>query len=100
VKTYTSPDLPLPALGRPGFCRSPSPALVIGAGPVGLTVAIDLAQRGVSVVVLDDDGVTPEKRASSVYILSQIGRVIEVVEIETRLKELEQRALPAPNGGR
>jgi len=29
--------------------------VVVGAGPVGLTVAIDLATRGVDVVVLDDD---------------------------------------------
>ncbi len=28
---------------------------VVGAGPVGLTIAIDLAQRGVPVVLLDDD---------------------------------------------
>jgi len=31
------------------------PVVVVGAGPVGLTLAIDLAQRGVPVVVLDDD---------------------------------------------
>ncbi len=31
------------------------PVIVVGAGPVGLTVAIDLAQRGLPVVVLDDD---------------------------------------------
>ncbi|TNC05239.1 FAD-dependent oxidoreductase [Methylobacterium terricola] len=31
------------------------PVVVIGAGPVGLTCAIDLATRGVPVVVLDDD---------------------------------------------
>ncbi|MGQ3031370.1 MAG: FAD-dependent oxidoreductase, partial [Ferrovibrionaceae bacterium] len=31
------------------------PVVVVGAGPVGLTMAIDLAQRGVTVVVLDDD---------------------------------------------
>ncbi|WP_407529471.1 FAD-dependent oxidoreductase [Methylobacterium oryzisoli] len=31
------------------------PVVVIGAGPVGLTCAIDLAQRGVPVVVLDED---------------------------------------------
>ena len=31
------------------------PVIVIGAGPVGLCTAIDLAQRGVPVVVLDDD---------------------------------------------
>jgi len=29
--------------------------VVIGAGPVGLTTAIDLAQRGIPVLVLDDD---------------------------------------------
>ncbi len=31
------------------------PVIVVGAGPVGLTAAIELAQRGVPVVVLDDD---------------------------------------------
>src|SRR6201989_3134730 len=29
--------------------------VVVGAGPVGLSLAIDLAQRGQSVVLLDDD---------------------------------------------
>src|SRR4051794_15199825 len=31
------------------------PVAVVGAGPVGLSLAIDLAQRGVPVVVLDND---------------------------------------------
>lgn len=31
------------------------PVVVVGAGPVGLSLAIDLAQRGVPVVVLDND---------------------------------------------
>jgi 3-(3-hydroxy-phenyl)propionate hydroxylase len=31
------------------------PVVVVGAGPVGLSLAIDLAQRGVRVVVLDND---------------------------------------------
>ncbi len=31
------------------------PVVVIGAGPVGLTLAIDLAQRGTPVVLLDND---------------------------------------------
>src|SRR3954470_1642748 len=31
------------------------PVIVVGAGPVGLCLAIDLAQRGVPVVLLDND---------------------------------------------
>lgn len=30
------------------------PVVVVGAGPAGLTAALDLAQRGVPVVLLDD----------------------------------------------
>ncbi|BDB27736.1 FAD-dependent oxidoreductase [Cupriavidus sp. TA19] len=38
-----------------GAARAVRPVAVVGAGPVGLAAAIDLAQRGVPVVVLDDD---------------------------------------------
>jgi len=31
------------------------PVVVVGAGPVGLTMAIDLAQQGIAVVLLDND---------------------------------------------
>ncbi|MET0187043.1 MAG: FAD-dependent oxidoreductase [Achromobacter sp.] len=34
---------------------APHPVVVVGAGPVGLTAAIDLAQQGIKVVLLDDD---------------------------------------------
>ena len=33
------------------------PVVIVGAGPVGLAAAIDFAQRGVGVVVLDDDDI-------------------------------------------
>ncbi len=55
------------------------PVVVVGAGPVGLAAAIDLAQSGVPVVVLDDDdtvsvgsrGVCYAKR--TLEILDRIG---------------------------
>ena len=40
-----------PAAAQPGR----HPVVVVGAGPVGLATAIDLAQNGVPVVLLDDD---------------------------------------------
>jgi 3-(3-hydroxy-phenyl)propionate hydroxylase len=54
--TYTAPVYPYvpsaeQATGQPAHHK----VVVIGAGPVGLTAALDLAARGVSVVVLDDN---------------------------------------------
>ncbi len=61
----TGPPAPAPAPGQPpvpGCRRSPDqdaatparhPVVVVGAGPVGLALAIDLAQHGVPVVLLD-----------------------------------------------
>src|SRR5579864_7760719 len=39
---------------RNGADYSEYPVVIVGAGPVGLSLAIDLAQRGQSVVLLDD----------------------------------------------
>jgi 3-(3-hydroxy-phenyl)propionate hydroxylase len=39
---------------RTGADAAQYPVVVVGAGPVGLSLAIDLAQRGVAVVLLDD----------------------------------------------
>jgi 3-(3-hydroxy-phenyl)propionate hydroxylase len=55
MKTYANPVFPYlrPAeLDAPGARR---PVVIVGAGPVGLAAAIDLGQRGVPVVVLDED---------------------------------------------
>jgi 3-(3-hydroxy-phenyl)propionate hydroxylase len=43
---------PSPDQGRARPARHP--LIIVGAGPVGLTLAIDLAQRGIRVVLLDD----------------------------------------------
>lgn len=43
-----------PDQDRPGPCAAEYPVVVVGAGPVGLSLAIDLAQRGQHVVLLDD----------------------------------------------
>ncbi|CAJ0741423.1 FAD-dependent oxidoreductase [Ralstonia mannitolilytica] len=40
---------------QPGCTAEARPVVIVGAGPVGLATAIDLAQQGVPVVVLDDD---------------------------------------------
>jgi 3-(3-hydroxy-phenyl)propionate hydroxylase len=44
---------------RPAECHSPDvahrPVIVVGGGPVGLTIAIDLARQGTPVLLLDDD---------------------------------------------
>jgi 3-(3-hydroxy-phenyl)propionate hydroxylase len=43
-----------PDQDRPGGNMAEHPVIVVGAGPVGLSLVIDLAQRGQQVVLLDD----------------------------------------------
>jgi 3-(3-hydroxy-phenyl)propionate hydroxylase len=43
-----------PDQDRPGQNPAEHPVVIVGAGPVGLSLAIDLAQRGQNVVLLDD----------------------------------------------
>ncbi len=55
MKTYVNPvySYARPVeFDRPGARR---PVVIVGAGPVGLASAIDLGQRGVPVVVVDED---------------------------------------------
>ena len=57
LSTYTYPRY---AYRRAAELDAPGPAqrhpvVVVGAGPVGLAAAIDLAQQGLSVVLLDED---------------------------------------------
>ena len=56
LKTYTWPRYAsgrAPELDRPGVRRVP--LVVVGAGPVGLSAAIDAALRGLPAVLLDED---------------------------------------------
>ena len=55
MKTYTQPVYPY--IKPAEFSGSPQhwPVIVAGAGPVGLTAAIDLALHGIDVLVLDED---------------------------------------------
>ena len=57
LSTYTYPRY---AYRRPAELDTPGsiqrhPVVVVGAGPVGLAAAIDLAQQGLPVLLLDDD---------------------------------------------
>ena len=55
MKTYTQPVYPYIKPAELGGSPHHWPVIVAGAGPVGLTAAIDLALRGIDVLVLDED---------------------------------------------
>lgn len=44
-----------PCREQSGAEQARYPVIVVGAGPVGLATAIDIAQQGVPVVLVDDD---------------------------------------------
>jgi 3-(3-hydroxy-phenyl)propionate hydroxylase len=87
LNTYTWPRFaarPAPELGEPGVRRVP--LVIVGAGPVGLSAAIDAALRGLAVVLIDDDdtvsigsrGVCHAKR--TLEILDRLGIASRVVD--------------------
>jgi 3-(3-hydroxy-phenyl)propionate hydroxylase len=55
MKTYTQPVYPYAKPAEVAGAPHHWPVIVAGAGPVGLTAAIDLALRGIDVLVLDED---------------------------------------------
>ena len=90
MKTYVNPTYPYRRHADQGTADAGTPVhhpvIVIGAGPVGLCTAIDLAQRGTPVVLLDDDRtVSVGSRAvcyakRSLEILDRLGCGEPVVE--------------------
>ena len=48
------------------------PVVIIGAGPIGLTAALDCAQRGIAVVLIDDNWVTLQRLGSLFLALNVI----------------------------
>ncbi len=56
LKTYDYPEFAYrPSADQESGLIRRHPVIIVGAGPVGLTAAIDLAGQGVAVVVLDED---------------------------------------------
>jgi len=55
LKTYTNPVYGYRRAPELGGTTRHCGVVVVGAGPVGLAAAIDLAQQGIPVLVLDDD---------------------------------------------
>jgi 3-(3-hydroxy-phenyl)propionate hydroxylase len=55
MKTYANPVYAYRKSSDEAGASKRRPVVVAGAGPVGLAAAIDLAQRGIPVVVVDDD---------------------------------------------
>src|SRR5690242_1917901 len=55
MKTYRNPVYPARKLDAGVAHGARTPVVVVGAGPVGLVAAIDLAQRDIPVVLLDED---------------------------------------------
>lgn len=55
MATYEYPRYPYHRPGFTGGVAPAAPVVIVGGGQVGLTMALDLAQRGVGCVLLDED---------------------------------------------
>lgn len=86
MKSYTNPVFEyLPSPDQSASRPVHHPVVIVGAGPVGLTTAADLAQQGVPVVLLDDDDTVSAGSRAVCYakrtleILDRLGCGEEVV---------------------
>ena len=86
MKTYTNPIYPYVRCADQDRSGIHHPVVVVGAGPVGLALAIDLATQGIPAVVLDDDDtVSVGSRAicyakRSLDILDRLGIAQRIVD--------------------
>ncbi|HUH93169.1 MAG TPA: FAD-dependent oxidoreductase [Casimicrobiaceae bacterium] len=86
MKTYAPPVYPYRKPAELAGSPRRWPVIVVGAGPVGLVAAIDFAQRGVDVLLLDeDDTVSAGSRAicwskRTLEILDRLGCGERLVE--------------------
>src|SRR5262245_29255119 len=79
VAGYQLPEYPFrPPPELQGAAARRYPLVIVGAGLAGLTLACDLASRGVGCVVLDDDNTVGVRGASSRGIV-YVQRTLEVM---------------------
>ena len=113
-KTYTNPVYPyLRSVDQDAGAAAHHPVVIAGAGLVGLTVAVDLATRGIASVVLDDNDTVSygsraicfSKRTLEIYDRLGIGDKLRAKGITWNLGKvfLKERQLFAfdllPEGG-
>lgn len=55
MKTYANPVYEYRRVAEQDGATARRGVVVVGAGPVGLAAAIDLGQRGIPVLILDED---------------------------------------------
>src|ERR1700710_299858 len=82
----------------PGKTDAPASVLVVGAGPVGLVAAIELARRGVAIRIIDAlESPTAEARAVVVHarsleMLDALGVAEEIITTGLRSVGIEFHA--------
>ena len=68
LKTYVFPEYAYrQSLEQRSRLAERRPLVIVGAGPVGLTAALDAAQRGIPVVVLDDNNTVSQGSRALCY---------------------------------
>ncbi len=67
LKTYRAPEYAYRACDEQRGAVKRHPVVIVGAGPVGLTAALDCAWRGIPVVLLDDNNTVSQGSRAVCY---------------------------------